>query len=209
MSSFEAAKSAIVGSALGKALGLTASSAWASVVNAVKGVANRAGSNTAATSSLDTGNKRVRLQIPANGYYNTEAYLYDTYANIASLIGLTAPKIASGNTILGIAGTAKMSAQTLWIKGSTSVSFTAPADAFFLTVGGHICRSTANPPLSITGTTSNTKLGETSAHTPGVTYGCGYAFFYKCTARKGTAVTVSIPSQYPDAGEVMGAGVVY
>ena len=66
---------------------------------------NKASSNTSATASLDTTNSRVRLKIPANGYYDTNAYVYTTYAAMASAIGLTADKIAAGNTILGITGT--------------------------------------------------------------------------------------------------------
>lgn len=58
------------------------------------------------TISLDTTNKRVQLAVPANGYYNTSSKLYQTYANVASKIGLTAAKLVSGNTVLGIAGTA-------------------------------------------------------------------------------------------------------
>lgn len=59
-----------------------------------------------ATCTLDTTNKRVQLTIPANGYYNTSSKLYATYDTVASKIGLTAAKILSGNTILGITGTA-------------------------------------------------------------------------------------------------------
>ena len=58
-----------------------------------------------ATSSLDTTNSRVRLQVPSTARYTTAAYLYDTYSNVATTIGLTADKIVTGNTILGIAGT--------------------------------------------------------------------------------------------------------
>ena len=68
-------------------------------------MANKSGTSTSATASLDTSNSRVRLKIPANGYYDTNAYVYTTYAAMASAIGLTADKIVTGNTILGITGT--------------------------------------------------------------------------------------------------------
>ena len=68
---------------------------------------NNAGSEKSATGSLDSTNKRVQLAVPANAYYSTASKLYIAYATLASLIGLTAAKIIKGNTILGIAGTAK------------------------------------------------------------------------------------------------------
>ena len=68
---------------------------------------NNSSTTKSGTISLDSTNKRVQLAIPANGYYDTNSKLYQTYANVASKIGLTAAKIVSGNTILGIAGTAK------------------------------------------------------------------------------------------------------
>lgn len=68
-------------------------------------MADRTGSNTANTPILDTTNSRVSLKIPNNGYYDTNASVYSTYANMASAIGLTANKLVTGNTVLGIAGT--------------------------------------------------------------------------------------------------------
>ena len=61
----------------------------------------------AATSSLDTGNKRVRLDVPGRAIYGDSALLYDSYANIASRIGLTAAKLAQGQSVLGVTGTYK------------------------------------------------------------------------------------------------------
>ncbi len=61
----------------------------------------------AATSSLDTGNKRVRLDVPGRAIYGDSALLYDTFANIASRIGLTAAKLAQGQSVLGVTGTYK------------------------------------------------------------------------------------------------------
>ena len=81
---------------------------------------NNGGTTKSATCTLDTTNKRVQLTIPANAYYNTSSKLYATYATVASKIGLTAAKILSGNTILGIAGTAKAAARSL----SDTVSIT-------------------------------------------------------------------------------------
>ena len=60
-----------------------------------------------ATFGLDSTNKYVRAKIPADGFYSgTNSFLYASYASVASLIGLTAAKLVSGNTVLGIAGTA-------------------------------------------------------------------------------------------------------
>ena len=61
----------------------------------------------AAASSLDTGNKRVRLDVPGRAIYGDSALLYDTFANIASRIGLTAAKLAQGQSVLGVTGTYK------------------------------------------------------------------------------------------------------
>ena len=68
-------------------------------------MANKAGTSTSANGSLDAPNSMVRLQIPLNGYYDTSAYLYISYAALASILGITADKIMAGNSILGIAGT--------------------------------------------------------------------------------------------------------
>ena len=75
---------------------------------------NNGGATKSATYSLDSTNSRVVATIPNNGYYSTSSKLYATYANVRSLIGLTAAKIVKGNTILGLAGTA--------IKSPTSLS---------------------------------------------------------------------------------------
>lgn len=58
-----------------------------------------------ATASLNTTSNVVRLQIPGSGRYDASVYLYVSYSDLASLIGLTADKIMKGNTILGISGT--------------------------------------------------------------------------------------------------------
>lgn len=83
-------------------------SGYTAYVNDIKitgTMANKASSNTSAVSSLDTTNSRVRLQIPASGYYDTNAYVYVSYSALASAIGLTADKLVAGKTILGVVGT--------------------------------------------------------------------------------------------------------
>ena len=68
---------------------------------------DKSGTTQSASASLDSGNSRVQLTIPATGKYSTASKLYATYTTILDLIGLTAAKIAIGNTILGRAGTYK------------------------------------------------------------------------------------------------------
>lgn len=50
------------------------------------------------------GVSRVFLK-PPKGYYNGESYVGDSYASVASAIGLTAGKLGAGETVLGVAGT--------------------------------------------------------------------------------------------------------
>ena len=57
-----------------------------------------------ATATLDSTNSELEMTVPAAGYYTASNKLKATFATIASLIGLTSAKLASGNTILGIAG---------------------------------------------------------------------------------------------------------
>lgn len=59
--------------------------------------------NTQANQNTD-GVNRLSLQPPA-GYYDGNSYVGETYANVATAIGLTAPKIAAGETVLNVAGT--------------------------------------------------------------------------------------------------------
>ena len=96
-----------------------------------------------ATGSLDSTNKRLRLKMPANGYYNTNNYLYATFSSIASLIGLTAAKIVKGNTILGIAGTAvtgTLAPSTKYLssttEGNISYTYTATDTEEYILVSG-------------------------------------------------------------------------
>lgn len=58
--------------------------------------------NTQTNSNLDKVS-RLCLQPPA-GFYNGNTYVGETFANVASAIGLTASKLCVGNTVLGING---------------------------------------------------------------------------------------------------------
>ena len=84
---------------------LSGYTAYAKEVKITGTMANKAGSSTTATASLDATNKIVKLKIPAAGYYDTNAYVNVPYSTLASLIGLTADKIVVGQTVLGITGT--------------------------------------------------------------------------------------------------------
>ena len=59
--------------------------------------------NTQTNNNLD-GVSRLCLQPPA-GFYNGNTYVGETFANVASAIGLTADKLMSGQQVLGIDGT--------------------------------------------------------------------------------------------------------
>lgn len=58
--------------------------------------------NTQTNNNLD-GVSRLCLQPPA-GFYNGTSYVGETFANVASAIGLTASKLCVGNTVLGVNG---------------------------------------------------------------------------------------------------------
>lgn len=66
---------------------------------------DKSGTSQSASGTLDTTNSRVNLTVPATGKYSITSKLYIAYSTLATLIGLTAAKIAAGITILGIAGT--------------------------------------------------------------------------------------------------------
>lgn len=57
--------------------------------------------------TLDGTSKRLQLSIPTRAIYTAASKIYATYANIASLIGLTAAKLAQGQSVLGMTGTYK------------------------------------------------------------------------------------------------------
>lgn len=58
--------------------------------------------NTQINSNLD-GVSRLCLQPPA-GFYDGNSYVGETFAKVASAIGLTAGKLCAGNTVLGVNG---------------------------------------------------------------------------------------------------------
>ena len=58
--------------------------------------------NTQTNSNLDKVS-RLCFQPPA-GFYNGNTYVGETFANVASAIGLTASKLCVGNTVLGVNG---------------------------------------------------------------------------------------------------------
>ena len=59
--------------------------------------------NTQINSNLD-GVSRLCLQPPA-GFYDGNSYVGETFAKVASAIGLTAEKLCAGNTVIGVKGT--------------------------------------------------------------------------------------------------------
>ena len=59
--------------------------------------------NTQAHANVD-GVNRLCLKPPA-GYYSGESYVGDSYASVASAIGLTAEKLGAGETVLDVNGT--------------------------------------------------------------------------------------------------------
>ncbi len=84
---------------------LSGKTAYAKDVKITGTMTNKSSTTTLAVASLDATNKRVRLKLPENAYYDTNSYLYVSYESLASVIGLTADKIMKDNTILSISGT--------------------------------------------------------------------------------------------------------
>ncbi len=70
-------------------------------------MADYSGTTQSASGSLDSQNSRIQLTVPATGKYSTASRLYMAYSTLASLIGLTAAKIANGQRILNYTGTYK------------------------------------------------------------------------------------------------------
>ena len=70
-------------------------------------LADKNGTTQSATATLDNTNSRLQMTIPATGRYNTSSKLYTAFSSVASVIGLTAAKLATGQKILGITGTYK------------------------------------------------------------------------------------------------------
>ena len=65
---------------------------------------SKANSNNTQINNNRDGVSRLCLQ-PPSGFYNGESYVGETFANVASAIGLTADKLMSGQQVLGIDGT--------------------------------------------------------------------------------------------------------
>lgn len=59
--------------------------------------------NTQTNNNLD-GVSRLCLQ-PPTGFYDGNSYVGETFAKVASAIGLTAEKLCAGNTVIGVKGT--------------------------------------------------------------------------------------------------------
>lgn len=73
----------------------------------VTGLLEERSSNYEGANSKNDDEQRVYLAIPKRALYTTGAKLYVSYADLRSLIGLTAAKVATGSTILGASGTYK------------------------------------------------------------------------------------------------------
>lgn len=65
---------------------------------------SKANSDNTQTNSNRDGVSRLCLQPPA-GFYDGNSYVGETFAKVASTIGLTAGKLCVGNTVLGVNGT--------------------------------------------------------------------------------------------------------
>ena len=63
---------------------------------------DNSGATKSAAASLDTANSRVQLTVPETAKYSTTSKLYAAYDKIRSLIGLTADKLWTDVTILGL-----------------------------------------------------------------------------------------------------------
>ena len=73
------------------------------------------------TASLDTTNKRVQMVAPTTGKYtNGTSVLYTTYEKLASLIGLTADKLWTGVTILGLKSSRSALVAKTWTPGTAN-----------------------------------------------------------------------------------------
>jgi hypothetical protein len=77
--------------------------AWVDGLEVTGNMTNNSGTTHDAVSGAITG--YVQFTVPENGFYDTYAKLQESNAHLAATIGLTAAKIKTGYTILGIAGT--------------------------------------------------------------------------------------------------------
>lgn len=92
-------------------------------------MASMSGATSTASASANTSNTSAtgyqRLTIPASGYYDTSSKLQVVNSTLAANIGLTAAKLVTGNTVLGIAGTGGATkVATSYGSGSALITFT-------------------------------------------------------------------------------------
>ncbi|HAU84005.1 MAG TPA: hypothetical protein DCW90_00290 [Lachnospiraceae bacterium] len=112
MTSFENTKSEIVGSALGKAIGLSTSSTWNDVVTKIKSVADRGTDQT--TNSIGWGSGYFALNSIPEGYYRSSGYSWapEIRTNRSNFGTASAGNVLSGVTFtsqngIRISGTMK------------------------------------------------------------------------------------------------------
>lgn len=65
-------------------------------------MADKSDTTQSATASLDATNSRLQMTVPAAGKYSIGSKLYAAYSTIRTLIGLTADKLWTDTTILGL-----------------------------------------------------------------------------------------------------------
>ena len=127
ISSFNGTKSDIVSSGLGKAIGLTSSSTWANIVNAIKGIANRgtnqyAGGVGQGTDYIALNKIPVGYYGPANGSWSPE--IRTAKSNFGTA---TAAQVLSGATFTSTAGLKSTGSMKNWSK-SIQTATTSTAD---------------------------------------------------------------------------------
>lgn len=86
---------------------------------------DNSGVTKSAAASLDATNSRVQLTVPETGKYSLTSKLYATYATIRSLIGLTADKLWTGVTILGLKSSRNALAAKTWTPGTANQTIAA------------------------------------------------------------------------------------
>ncbi len=84
---------------------LSGATAWVNG-SKVTGTMTNHGSTNILTDKILVQDTNVYFNIPNAGYCESGSDVYTTYSSLASSIGLTASKIVTGNTILGVSGTA-------------------------------------------------------------------------------------------------------
>lgn len=86
---------------------------------------DKTGTAQQATASLDATNSRLQMTIPATAKYSTASKLYAAYSAIRTLIGLTADKLWTGVTILGLASSRSALAAKTWTPGTSNQTIAA------------------------------------------------------------------------------------